>query len=87
MLYTKGWDPSSGQMSGSLNSLVSHMTSYITCGSLTGWLAGQGPELSKLPLSGYATWLLWSGLSRFLPSQQLRGIKVSISLTPAGGSG
>ena len=58
-------------MSGSLNSRVSHITSYMTCGSLTGWLAGHGPEDSKLPLSGYATWLLWSGLSRFLPSQHL----------------
>jgi hypothetical protein len=55
MLYTNGFEPSAGHRFGSLNSLVSHITSYITWGSLTGWVSGHGPVLSKDPLLGYAT--------------------------------
>jgi len=47
------------------------MTSYMTCGRRTGCDDGQGPVDSKVPLAGYATWLLWSGLSTFFPSQHL----------------
>jgi hypothetical protein len=72
MLYTNGFDPSTGQRFGSLNSVVSHITSYITWGNLTGWLSGQGPVVSKEPFAGYATWDLWSGLSVFFPSQHLK---------------
>lgn len=36
MLYTNGCPPSSGQISGLLNCRVSHIISYISCGSLTG---------------------------------------------------
>ena len=34
-------------------------------GTATGWLAGQ------MPSTGYAMWLLWSGVSRWMPFQQL----------------
>jgi hypothetical protein len=77
MEYTKGWEPSSGQMLLSLNSVVSHMTSYINCGILTGCDAGQGPPDSKDPLAGYATWSLWLGLSRSLPFQHLFAFSIS----------
>jgi hypothetical protein len=77
ILYKNGCRPSSGHRLLSLNARVSHMTSYMTWGILTGCDAGQGPLLSKVPLSGYATWLLWSGLSRFCPSQHLAGTCVS----------
>lgn len=56
--YTKGWLPSSGQMFGSLNGVVSHMTSYMSCGRRTGCVDGQGPVDSKEPELGYATWAL-----------------------------
>jgi len=51
--------------------LTCHITSYMTCGILTGCVAGHGPLLSNVPDVGYATWLLWSGLSMFLPSQHV----------------
>jgi hypothetical protein len=77
MEYTKGWEPSSGQMLLSLKSVVSHMTSYINCGILSGCDAGQGPPDSKDPLAGYATWSLWLGLSRSLPFQHLFTFSIS----------
>lgn len=47
--------------------------SYMSWGILTGWVVGHGPGLfSNVPVVGYATWDLWSGESRFLPSQQLK---------------
>jgi hypothetical protein len=36
----------------SLNRPVLKMVSYISCGILTGWEAGQGPRDSKVPLAG-----------------------------------
>lgn len=50
--YTKGWLPSSGQSPGSLNGVVSHMTSYITWGRRTGCVDGQAPVDSKDPVLG-----------------------------------
>ena len=35
------------------------------------YLAGHSKVDSKVPLLGYATWLLWSGLSTLTPSQQV----------------
>lgn len=66
--------------------LTSHMTSYITCGRRTGCDAGHGLDISKLPPSGYATWLLWSAVSRFLPSQQLEKMVQSTSFSFRKGS-
>jgi hypothetical protein len=48
----------------------------MTWGILTGCVDGQSPptlvpEKEAGPCLGYATWDLWSGLSRFTPSQQL----------------
>ncbi|OAG12346.1 FAD/NAD(P)-binding domain-containing protein [Paraphaeosphaeria sporulosa] len=37
---TNGWLPSAGQSSLLLKADVSHITSYINCGTCTGWLAG-----------------------------------------------
>jgi len=56
-----------------LNTETRLPTSSISCGILTGWLEGQLPVDRKVegPAEGYATWSLWLGLSRFLPSQQL----------------
>lgn len=71
MLNTKGCEPSVGHVLRSLNRRVSHIISKKSCGSLTGWVDGQGAPISKVPPTGYATWLLWSGLSRLTPSQQL----------------
>jgi hypothetical protein len=42
MLYMKA-GPESGQMLLSVNLLTSHISSYMTWGSLTGWLDGQAP--------------------------------------------
>lgn len=48
----------------------------MSCGILTGWLAGQAPPVlvpvnKAGPFVGYATCDLWSGESRLTPSQQL----------------
>jgi len=47
-----------------------HISSYMICGSFTGKADGHAPP-PEAPFPEYATWLLWSGLSRFLPSQHL----------------
>lgn len=52
MLYTKGCEPSSGQRAASLKVVVSHMTSYMSCGICMGCVAGQGPLDSKEPVVG-----------------------------------
>ena len=63
--------PESGQMLLSAKFVTFHINSYMTCGSLTGWLLGQlPPPLAPEPWP-YATWDLWSGESKFLPSQHL----------------
>lgn len=51
-------------------------TSSMICGILTGCVDGHAPpvlvpEKMAGPFVGYATWDLWSGESRFLPSQHL----------------
>lgn len=51
-------------------------TSSMICGILTGCVDGHEPPVlvpEKIagPFVGYATWDLWSGESRFLPSQHL----------------
>jgi hypothetical protein len=56
-LKTNGCEPSIGHIDLSLKELVSQITSNISCGSLTGCVAGQGPLLSNVPVSGYETWL------------------------------
>lgn len=58
------------------------LTSSMTCGILTGCVEGQlppvlVPENAAGPFEGYATWDLWSGESRFLPSQQLACVLVT----------
>lgn len=70
-LQTKGWLPSSGQSALLLNLEVSQMTSKNSWPMRTGCDAGHGPPDSKEPNSGYAMWAMWSGESRFTPSQQL----------------
>src|SRR4051812_15163762 len=70
-----------------LNSRVSKMISYMTCGILTGWVAGQAPPLSNVPVAGYAMWLLWSGLSVFLPSQRDGKVTVTRQPPPQGAVG
>lgn len=47
----------------------------MSCGILTGCVDGQLPVERKFegPPVGYATWSLWFGESRFLPSQHLQG--------------
>ena len=42
MLYTKA-GPESGQMLLSAKVDTFHMSSYMTCGSLTGWVEGHAP--------------------------------------------
>jgi hypothetical protein len=60
-----------GHLLWSLNCRVSHMISKNSCGILTGCVDGHGAPVSKVPPTGYATWLLWFGLSRLTPSQHL----------------
>jgi len=64
----------------SLKPLVSQMISNISCGIFTGCVLGHVPRDSKVPVSGYETWLEWSGLSMFLPSQHLPPSLASLSL-------
>ena len=45
--------------------LIGNAILNSTIGTATGWLVGQTPTV------GYAMWLLWSGVSRCRPSQQL----------------
>jgi hypothetical protein len=71
ILYTNGFEPFTSHRSLSLNSLVSHITLYITWGSRTRWASRQGPVLSKDPLLGYTTCDLWFALSTLFPSQHL----------------
>jgi hypothetical protein len=68
------YSPELAHLSFAITSTVTgRPTSSMSCGILIGWLAGQLPVDRKVegPAVGYATWSLWLGLSRFLPSQQL----------------
>jgi hypothetical protein len=77
VLRTKGcFLESVGHSALLLNCVVSQTISSIICGILTGWVDGQSPPtLDPVkragPAFGYATWDLWSGLSRLTPSQHV----------------
>ena len=48
-----------------MSPLPGHAILNSIIGTATGWSFGQ------MPRTGYAMWLLWSGVSRWMPSQQL----------------
>src|SRR5256885_2277728 len=50
----------------------------LISGSGTGWVAGQAPR------TGLLMWLLWSGLSRFTPSQHCGKTTIWNSCAPTG---
>lgn len=52
ILYVNGLEPSVGQMLRSFWNIVTfHMSSYMICGSFTGWVDGQEPPpVAPLPL-------------------------------------
>lgn len=58
MEYTNGSEPSVGHKFLSANLLTSHITSYMTCGSLTGWVEGHAPPPLAPDPWPYATWLV-----------------------------
>jgi hypothetical protein len=86
MLRTNGCEPSAGHWDLSLKEDVSQTTSNISYGSLTGWVEGQAPLVSKVPDAEYEMWDEWSALSRLVPSQQLEDIYISIFETWIFGS-
>lgn len=47
----------------------------MSCGTGTGCVSGHGPFESKVPVAGYAMWLMWSTVSKFVPSQHLLPVR------------